>query len=352
LEGKRVNGCGEEMKKGFKDFGIGFSAMLPVSQIVNYARLVEAEGIRTFWIAESHHYRSGTTVATAVSEATEKINVGLGIINPWTRHPTLIAMETATLDEISKGRIILGLGAARAAIIKHEITTSPILAMRECIEIVRRMLGGKKVTYEGKVFRLADVGSHLGFKPLRTNVPIYLAAEGKRMLQLAGEMSDAVLLTSVITPPYLKFAIRNIEEGARSAGRKLSDIKICSYLLLSTSRDFDSAEEAVKGYVAYYAANVEPIMLRYAEVSEEETKPIKDAYRKGGMEEASRLVKSDLIRKLAIAGTPEDCRERLKKYSDSGLQVPIPYHILGPDREEAIKLIAREIFPELLESGR
>jgi len=331
--------------KGFKDFGIGFSAMLPVANIVDYSRLAEQKGVGSIFIAESHHYRSGTSTAVAVASATERIKVGLGIINPWTRTPGLIAMETATLDEISDGRFILGLGAAKSAMRAQHITTSPIVAMRECIEIVRRLLKGEKVVYNGKLFQF---DGNLGFKPPRREVPIWVAAENQRMLQLAGEMADAVFLTSVSTPSYVRFGIENVRKGARRAGRDPSKIDICSLLLLSTSYDTDAAMDAVKEYVAYYAARVQPIMLRFAGVEEDEVVDIKKAYLKGGLKEASRYVTADLIDKLAISGTPEECRKKLKRYIPAGLQFPILYNILGPDKKEAIALIAEEIFPGLI----
>jgi len=165
------------MNKGFEKFGIALSNRLSTQEIVNCAKIAEENKINSFWISESYHHRSALIVASAVALATKKIQIGLGIITPQTTHPALIAMEAATLDEISNKRFNLGLSIAKTALVKHGdwdsakpiSTMRPISTMKESIEIISQLLSGKTVTYNGKVFRLASPGSKLGFKPLIFN---------------------------------------------------------------------------------------------------------------------------------------------------------------------------------------
>ena len=163
-----------------REFGVGFEN-LHSREFAAHARRAEEMGFGTFWVPEDPFYRGAFTVASAIACNTSKIKIGLGIVNPYLRHPALTAMEFAALDEISDGRAILGIGAGLKDWIEGRLKipyTKPTAAMRETIEIIRRFFRGEEVTYAGKVFQTERI--KLSFKPVRTENPIYLGILGPK----------------------------------------------------------------------------------------------------------------------------------------------------------------------------
>jgi len=155
-----------------REFGVGFESP-HAREFAAHARRAEELGFGTFWVPEDPFYRGAFTVASAIACNTSKIKIGLGIVNPYLRHPALTAMEFAALDEISEGRAILGIGAGLKDWIEGRLKipyTKPTAAMRETIEIIRRFFRGEEVTYAGKVFQAERI--KLSFKPVRTEVVV------------------------------------------------------------------------------------------------------------------------------------------------------------------------------------
>ena len=157
----------------FRDIDIGLYSVSSTAENRAAARRVEARGFRRVWLAEDHHSRDIFVQATAVGVATEAIEIGLGIVNPYTRHPAQIAMAVADLEELAGPRFALGLGAGWSSIAAHGLENPrPITALREAAEICRGMLGGGRLVYEGSLYRLPAPGARLTFRPPRPGVPL------------------------------------------------------------------------------------------------------------------------------------------------------------------------------------
>ena len=192
-----------------------------------------------------------------------------GLINPYTRHPVLIALTAATIDELSNGRLILGLGAGVRPLIEQMGISfrKPLKAVEEAVEIIRLLLKdgfrGRRTTYRGEIFKINDVDfgaceyfTGFGrFKPIREQIPIYIGAISKRMIQLAGKIADGVLLSLGSAPEYVKhFVIKNLKIGAEKAGRKVEDVDVATYILCSVSKDKKEEHKEAKGFVTYALA--------------------------------------------------------------------------------------------------
>jgi len=312
-----------------KRIGFGITGestrLLSIRDVIPYVQKAEKLGFESVWMAEDYFYRNAILSLTAFALETDKIKLATGIINPFTRDPTLIAMTFANLDEISRKRAIIGLGSSlRLGIYeRHFRKVSYLTAMRECIEIIRKLLTGKKVAYEGKIFRIENV--QLGVKPLRANIPIYVGAMGPKMLQLTGEVADGVLLTAGATREYIKFAVENIKIGANRAGRKPENVDIASFVIFSVSKDPKVAMENTKREIAFLVTL--PAMDHVLRASEllniENVKTIRKLGQKGEMGKATEHISEDLVDSLAVCGKPQECLEKLEYFRSSGLKLPI-----------------------------
>lgn len=331
---------------------------------MRYAILAEKQGIESFWLGEGLHGRSATALLSAIAPLTSKINLGTAIIGVYNRHPAIIAMEAATLDELSGGRFNLGIGVNVTSLVKHGLTQNaktakdqhPYAAMKDAHEIIRRMMTGENVIYKGSVFSLPDPGSALnfhGFRPPRKNMPIYIGSRSPKILELCGMVSDGVILSRSLSASgsYVKDSLSHLEKGAVRAGRKLEDLVIASNLTFSIGRDSEKAKEHVKEVVALYVADptltASELMSQHSKVNPEDLEKVKKGFKEGGIHRAAELVTAEMIDEFAIAGTPDECVAKLNKLGDLGINLPIAFDLLGPDPEAAIKLIAQEVIPKI-----
>ena len=221
--------------------------------------LAEKHGLDSFWLGEGYHGRSALALLSAVAVQTKKIQIGTAIIGIYTRHPALIAMESATIDELSHGRFNLGLGVNVTSLVKHGYTKSastardqkPYAAMKDAVEIIRKLMTGENTIYNGEIFSLPEPGSALnfhGFKPPRRNMPIYLGSRSPKILELCGAVADGVILSRSLSASgsYVTESLEHLFQGARKAGRKKEDLVVASNLTFSVSKPFSLADAFVR----------------------------------------------------------------------------------------------------------
>ncbi len=335
-------------ERRFSGLGIGVGRMASIAEVVDLAREAEALGLHSFWLAEGYHSRSAVVVAGAIAAATNNMLIGLGILSPHTKHPALLAMEAASLDEIAPGRVILGIGRVINALRKHGLRkTGATELVKEAVELTRGLLSGREFRYEGKHFKLSSPGSRLGF-PARKELPIYVGATGPAMLTLAGQYADGVLFNYPCTPGFVEYAIPFIREGFNRSGRAWGEFDVAAYLLVSVDDERERAFDEAKKFIADKLPTRHPLMLQHAGVSEEEVRFVQQSVEKLGLAGAASQIDNALVRKVAIAGTPDDVVAGLKRFLGSGLKLPIVWDIIGPDRHRSLKLIAKEVMPKLL----
>jgi len=334
--------------KGFRNLGFGVDGMTSMTEDLELAREAEALGFHSFWLSEGYHSRSAIVRATVIATQTSMLGIGLGIVSPHTKHPALLAMEATSLDQVARGRLILGIGKVLSALKKHGLMEAGATKLvREAIDLIRGFSTGEVVQYKGTCFEIPPPGSKLGFTPYRRDLPIYVGATGPAMLKLAGRYADGVLFNYPCTPSFLQHAMPFLEEGIRRSGRTLDSFDVAAYLLVSVDEDEKRALAAVKGFVAQRLPSRHPMMLQHAGVTAAEVNLVKNSVGRLGWLKAAAELPDELVRKVAITGTPDQVTLGLRRYLGSGLKLPIVW-IIGPDRRRSLGLIAKKVMPKIL----
>jgi 5,10-methylenetetrahydromethanopterin reductase len=338
--------------------------MEPVRETVAMAKACEAAGFDTFWIAEAYPWwrkhsfeaRSSTAILAVIAAQTNRIQLGWGIISPYTRHPVQIAMEARVMQDLAGDRFLLGLGASK--IFMKEIgegegeKVGPATVMRESIDIVRGVLKGEAFEYRGKVFAASVPPLKSDAHSPRGIPPVYVAGTGPVLQKMSGSVGDGLLTASITTPAFVRYSKKNMIEGAQKAGKNPDNLVLGCVIVGSIGRDSKKGKEGAREQAAMYLANKvqnirgsADVLLECAGLTFEELKPIADAMEKGGRKAAAQAVTDDILRKVCpIAGTPEECIERIKEYREAGC-THIMLEIWGDDRTGQAKLFGEAVLP-------
>lgn len=322
--------------------GVALSNEVGVAETVALARRAEELGYAAVWVPESSHGRSATSVTAVLAEATSTIGLGVGVVNPFWRHPSLIAMEAATLDEASGGRFRIGLGAAlwtlRALGEADERTQRPLTAMVEAIRVVKALLSGADGV-EGKVFPVKAT-ARLDFEPPRRDIPVYVGAVNERMLEATGAWADGVYLGAITTPGYARWALEQVAAGARSRGRDPEELRACANVLVSVSEDERAARDSVRQVLAYYLDRVEAVVRDHSGADPEALGFVRRLAQERGARAAAEQLPEELIDVFAAAGVPEQVAARLSEFGTVGVDLPLVWHVFGPDPDAGLRLLA------------
>jgi 5,10-methylenetetrahydromethanopterin reductase len=309
------------------------------------ARYAESKGFHAIWQAESRLVREATVPMASFLAVTERIKVGSGVVNNWTRNPALLASTFSTLDDLAPGRVILGIGAwwdplASKVGIKR---VKPLLAMRETIEAVRALLADETVTYDGEFVHLDGVELDYVHQERRPkDVPIYLGATGMQMMELAGEIADGVVLNYLVSPIYNDMAMDHLELGAKKAGRSATDLDRPQLVVCSLDEDRKAALDAARLLVTQYLGQ-QPHIMKASGVPEslleEIAKVLTWPATAEQVEAASKLVPDDVVQMITASGTAEECKAKVAEYVHRGCTCPILYP-LGADVHAMIDAFA------------
>lgn len=317
----------------------------PIPDGIEYVKYAEKRGFEAVWQAESRMVRDAIVPMAAFAATTERIKIGSGVINNWTRNAALIAATFLTLDDLAPDRALLGIGAwwdplaANVGIERHK----PLQAMREVVTNVRRLLNAETVTFQGEFVQFDGVKLdvvHGNTGP--RNVPIYIGATGDKMLELTGEIADGVVLNYLVTPEYNLKAMDHLEAGAKKAGRSIDDIDRPQLVVCSMDEDRRRGLDGARKLVTQYLAQ-QPHFAKALGADEGMVSEIKSRLGWPATEEeieaAMELVPDEMVQKVSAAGTPEECRAKVQEYIDNGCTCPILYP-LGPDVKYMIDAFA------------
>lgn len=329
------------MKSNQLNFGIGFLQGDKMQKTVGRVKKAEELGFTHCWIAEDYFFGGAFSTATACAANTTKINIGIGVINPFTRHPALTAMEFGAFDLVAEGRGILGMGTSNKRWIEEQMGipfVKPLKTLNESIQIIKKLFSNGEVEFSGGIFNTGKI--KLGFKPYKKDIPLFLGVKGPKALKLAGEIADGVLLSIMTSKDYVRYARGKIAEGAEESGRKLKDIKIAAYLVINISENRGKAREQVKPLIGKYLGihGVHPI-LTSSGMAEEEILTFRKALLEG--KDASNLVTDRLIDKFAIAGTKIECKEKIISIIETGIDYPVVFEVPGVSLEDSMKNISK-----------
>jgi 5,10-methylenetetrahydromethanopterin reductase len=296
-----------------------------ISDMVKLARDAERAGFDAICMPENAAIEEGWdafTPLTAIALATKKILLSTSIISIYTRTPIITAKTAAALDQLSRGRLILGLGRGVSSALEAEgiASNKPLTRMREFVEIVRQLLRTGTGPYSGDVLRLGE-RLQLGFRPYRKAIPIYLGAAGPKMLRLAGAIADGVYLPTIggRIRRFLEGAVDGIREGAKSAGRDPAEVKIIRSVYVSVARDPETARARVSDFMLYHL--VQPNLDAVIGQTEFTTEigEIRERIKRGDRAGALGLVTPEMADCFAVYGTVSRCRKELFRDLPAGI---------------------------------
>src|SRR2546423_9533274 len=302
-----------------------YEGSLSFPEAVELAQRAEALGFDSVWVPEACA-TDAVSMRGALAARPERIRLGTGIVTVFSRTPALLAQTAATLDLISGGRFILGLGTSGHQVVAgwHGMAfEQPLLRMRETMAIVRQVLRRDRLLFQGDVFHL-DKGLKLLAHPVRATVPIFLATLTPGGLRLTGELADGWIPT-LFAPDHMDLFRPELEAGARIAGRSLDSLAIAPHVPVSIDDDRGRAREALKPWVALYVGGMgsksknfyNDLVSRYGFA--EDARTLQELYLGGKQLEAIRRVPDALVDAISIAGPPSYVRERLRVWAAAGV---------------------------------
>jgi 5,10-methylenetetrahydromethanopterin reductase len=335
---------------GELEYGLGLPLGAPVDELLEIAVYAERLGYRWLWANDDRLERDPFTVLAAMAERTERIRLGPGVTNPYSRHPALLATAMATLDELSGGRAVLGLGAGgtnhRALGIAR---TSPAATLEAAIELIRALFAGGTVTVEGSVVRARE--ARLDFAPLRPRLPIYVGSRGPRVLELAGALADGAIVGNVATREGWAYAVERIAAGAASAGRDPAEIRLVAWLYTCVGDDEEQALDAIRPMAATSLVTSRPVLGELGiEMPAEFARAMEArdwSLAREDVMEAGRTLPAELVRRFGLAGTPETCRRQLRELLEAFPQIAqvaiVPFAPGGGPVGETVRRFIEEV---------
>lgn len=309
--------------------GLMLSGSRPADEAVEVACRAEQAGVAEVWVSEDYFKRGAFALAGAVAAATTRTCIGLGVLNPWTRHPMLTAMEAAALAELAPGRLLLGMGASNRVWMEDRCGLTfrrPLAALGESVEILRAALAGTPVRHQGEHFH---IDAQLSFTPPRNPVPVYIGAKGRNALELSAHLADGVLLSLLSSPAYVAWA-RDLVGASTD---------LASYVLIGCHEELHLARDAVRDDIAFFlGVHGQHDITRIAGLPAERAGQFRQAWLAG--EPAVHLVDDDLIDTFALAGDLEACRRGLQRLEAVGLDCAVLCDPGGPGVDGVLDLVA------------
>ncbi len=292
---------------------------------IELAKIAEANGYHCVWFAENAFGRGVLPAASACAMATQRVGIGIGVFNPYNRHPTLMAMEIGALDELAQGRARLGIGSGIAASTERIglSTDRPLAAVRDAITIVRAMLKGEEVHYAGRVFSARNV--KLEYQALRPDMPLLMAARGEQALALCGKIADGLMISNMCPAEFTQAAVLAVREAARQAQRAMP-AEVVQYVPCAVRLDraeaYGLAKAAIGEMLPSFWSLGERIpaakvaLLRAKRLSEKDLTTAVARLRAG--ERAAYVLDDRFVEAFTIAGTAEDALAQARRYREAG----------------------------------
>jgi 5,10-methylenetetrahydromethanopterin reductase len=303
----------------------------PLREGMKLAQFAEKHGFEAVWQAESRLVRDAIVPMAAYAAVTERIKVGSGVINNWTRNIGLLAATFLTLDDLAPDRIVCGMGAwwdPLAANVGIE-RRKPLVAMRETVEVMRRLLAMENVTFHGEFHHVQGIELDVvhGRREPR-HVPIMIGATGMKMMELAGEIADGVLLNYCVPPEYNDPALEHLKAGVERAGRKFDDLDRPQLVVCSVHQDKATALDGARGLLTQYLAQ-QPHIAQASGVGDDVVKQIQSILgwpaTKEQIKEAMHFVPDELVQRITASGTPEEVKAKVREYIAHGCTCPVLY---------------------------
>jgi 5,10-methylenetetrahydromethanopterin reductase len=308
-----------------------------------YSMLAEKSGYDYVWITDHFNNRNVYTTLATILNYTDKVKIGPGVTNPYVMHPVGLAQSMASLAEMAPGRVVCGLGSGdKTTLDMVNIPRSkPLATIRETVQIIRDITNGKRSTLDGQIYKISGV--KLNFK-IPEGVPVFIGAQGPKMLSLASEVGDGVLINAS-NPKDFEIARNFIKEGLSKAGKDMKDIDVVAATAFSIDKDVEKARKAAIPVAAFIVAGCPPSILERHGIPVDSAGKISGAIAKGDWGEVFSQVTPDMIDAFAICGTPADCIEKIQNLFSMGVTFFITGSPIGPKIHKSIELFSKEVLP-------
>jgi 5,10-methylenetetrahydromethanopterin reductase len=306
-----------------------------------YAIQAEKTGFEYIWITDHFNNRNVYTTLAVIANYTSEIKLGPGVTSPYLIHPMMTAQAVASLNEIAPGRVVCGLGAGDKTTLRmlNIKQVSPLSAVKESVEIIRSISSNRDATIEGKVFKIQ--GAKLNFS-VSNEIPIYVGAQGPKMLALAAEIGDGVLINASHRRD-IEYAFQNIRIGMEKAGKRQEDLDVVAYTSFSVHKKTENAVKAAVPIVAFIVAGSPKPLLERHGIDPEQAEKISAAISQADWKEAFSSVTTKMIDAFSVCGTPEECVEKIKELEKLGVTQFVMGSPVGPRMRKAIKTVQEEI---------
>lgn len=323
--------------------GLHLSNHAPTGGHITLARAAEDAGLDSVWISEDLYFRGAVPLAGAIAAVTSRIDIGFGVLTPYSRHVSLLAMDMASLLDIAGPRVIVGLGAGVEARTRAMKVTygDPVLAVREVVDAFRRLMAGESVTYDG-IVDSAD-GLRLTFDDRLPNPRVFVAAIGPKALTQAGAIADGVLLSLMASPQHIGWARERIAAGAKAGGRDAA-VPLVVYVPLSLADRREDAIASMKPYIAYFVRRWAPIpslaqlFTRWGPIGPDELTRMARELEDG--RSADDVISDELVTTYCVAGTIDDCCRQVSELGDIGI-TDVVFDAGGTTAEATVRSAAR-----------
>lgn len=318
-----------------------------IPEAVHLAKLCEQLGYDLIWIPDQSFHHDPYIMLSAIAQETEAIRVGLGVTTPFSRHPVQIARAIASLDELSGGRAVLGLGAGnkRMFLDKLGIPQKRAAALvRQSVEVIRKLLAGETVEWESPDLILKDV--RLEF-PTQAEIPIHVASRSPLMLSVGGEVADGVIAEALFTAGGVRYVREQIQKGAGETGRDWKSVEHICWQVMDCTEDRVSGVETLRPWAAHIIGASRPEILSRLGIDPDRGYAIQSAYRAGGVEAAVEHVTEEEVDAIAVVGDGMHCMSFVERLRDEGVS-SIAFLVRGSeaDKERSLRGFAKTVIRE------
>lgn len=295
-------------------------------ELQHYGRLAEAAGFDSLWVTERYFHEETFTLLGYLAAVTQRTKLGLAVTNPYTRHPALLGMASATLDRLCGGRFLLGLGRSERSVIQDRLGLpyrTPRATLADTVTVLRRLLAGDQVTTSGGQSTLHNV--RLAIQPVQHPLPIYLAAIGPHALRLAGAIADGVVLNAYVPTAYVRYAVAEIRQAAQEAGRPPEAIAITCMLVVRLTEDPSALWPSLKQRLVRLLAepSVGEMLLDKGGFDTGILPALRATAAEGGDMAAVEWISDAMVDAFYLVGSAAQCRARIAEYRQAGVDVPL-----------------------------
>ncbi len=302
---------------------------------LEYAKYAEEKGFEAVWQAESRLVRDAIVPMAGYAAVTQRIKVGSGVINNWTRNIGLLASTFLTLDDLAPNRVICGLGAWWDPLAKNVgiDRKKPLTAMKETVQVMKRLLNMERVTFDGEFIHVNGIELDVVYgRREPRNIPIMIGATGDQMMEMTGEVADGVVLNYCVAPEYNDRALELLDKGLKKSGRKMDDFDRPQLIVCSVDESHEKAIDYTKMLLCQYLAQ-QPHIAKASNVSDDVIQKIQSILgwpaTKEQILKAKDLVPDDLVHKITASGTPAEAKAKVQEYIKRGCTCPILYPVGG-----------------------